>query len=90
VARRADPLVGELRAVRGAVAVFAHGHVLRVLTARWLGLPPGEGRLFALGTATVSVLGWERETPVLVHWNQRCGGEPGEAPLLGRSTGGMA
>jgi probable phosphoglycerate mutase len=49
--------------------VFAHGHVLRVLTARWLGLPASEGRLFRLDTSTISVLGHERETPVLQRWN---------------------
>jgi probable phosphoglycerate mutase len=49
--------------------VFAHGHSLRVLTARWLQQPPDEGRFFRLDTATVSVLGHERETPVLLRWN---------------------
>lgn len=76
VGARVDPVVAELRTAPADIAVFAHGHVLRVLTARWLGLPPGEGRLFALATATVSVLGWERENPVIARWNQDCGGEP--------------
>lgn len=67
---RVDPVVSELRLARGDVAIFAHGHVLRVLAARWLGLPASDGRLFALGTATLSVLGWERETPVILAWNQ--------------------
>lgn len=70
VAARVEEVVSALRHRPGDVAVFAHGHVLRVLTARWLGLAPSEGRLFALGTATVSVLGYERETPVVLRWNQ--------------------
>ena len=49
--------------------VFAHGHSLRVLTARWLQQPADEGRFFRLDTSTVSVLGFERETPVLLKWN---------------------
>ena len=57
------------RAVDGPVLVFAHGHSLRALTARWLGLSVSEGRLFRLDTATVSVLGHERETPVVLRWN---------------------
>ena len=51
------------------VLVFGHGHALRALVARWIGRPVTEGRLFALDTATVSVLGHERETPVVVRWN---------------------
>jgi broad specificity phosphatase PhoE len=54
VGARADRVVAALRESGGDVAVFAHGHVLRVLTARWLGLPASEGRLFALGTATLT------------------------------------
>ncbi|MFJ9557863.1 histidine phosphatase family protein [Nocardiopsis sp. NPDC101807] len=51
------------------VALVAHGHVLRVLTARWLGLEPGAGALFALGTGSVSTLGREHGRPVVTSWN---------------------
>jgi broad specificity phosphatase PhoE len=71
VGRRADRVVGELREADGDAALFAHGHVLRVLTARWLELDPEKGALFALATATLSVLGWERETAVIKVWNAR-------------------
>jgi broad specificity phosphatase PhoE len=57
-------------AAAGDVALFAHAHVLRILTACWLGLPPADGRLFALGTASVSILGYERESRVVTIWNQ--------------------
>jgi broad specificity phosphatase PhoE len=70
VGTRADRVVAELRAAGGDCAVFAHGHVLRVLAARWLGLPPEEGRLLGLSTATLSILGYERDTPVLWLWNE--------------------
>lgn len=60
----------ELGEEGGAVALFAHGHVLRILTARWLGLAPDNGRLFALGTGSVSVLGLEREQHVIQSWNR--------------------
>jgi probable phosphoglycerate mutase len=69
VGRRADHVIAEVRAVDGDAALFAHGHVLRVLAARWLGLPPTEGRLFALDPAAISILGYERETPVIKLWN---------------------
>ena len=71
VGARADRVVARLREAGGDAAVFAHGHVLRVLAARWLGLEPELGRLFALETATLSVLGYERETAVIRVWNQR-------------------
>jgi broad specificity phosphatase PhoE len=69
VGRRVDRVIERARLVQGDTLCVAHGHVLRVLTARWLGLPPVGGRLFALGTGTVSILGWERDTPVVTLWN---------------------
>jgi broad specificity phosphatase PhoE len=69
VALRLDRVIERVRGLDGDVLVFAHGHSLRALAARWLGLPATEGRLFRLDTATVSVLGHERETPVLLRWN---------------------
>jgi broad specificity phosphatase PhoE len=69
VGARVDRVLAELRAPDGDAAVFAHGHVLRVLAARWLGLDPADGSLFALDTATLSVLGYERETSVIRRWN---------------------
>jgi probable phosphoglycerate mutase len=70
VGRRVDRVIERARSVDGDTLCVAHGHVLRVLAARWLGLPPVGGRLFALGTGTVSILGWERETPVVSLWNE--------------------
>ncbi|HEX3947271.1 MAG TPA: histidine phosphatase family protein, partial [Acidimicrobiales bacterium] len=70
VGRRVDRVVQRARAAGGDVACFAHGHVLRVLAARWVGLPPAGGRLVALDPGSVSVLGWEREVPVITRWNQ--------------------
>ncbi|MGD0778081.1 MAG: histidine phosphatase family protein [Candidatus Solibacter sp.] len=69
VAARAEAVIARGLPVAGDVALFAHAHFLRVLAARWLGLPPEDGRLFALGTATVSILGYEHQTPVIIRWN---------------------
>ena len=69
VGGRVDRVLEEIRAVEGDVLIFAHGHVLRVLAARWLELPPTEGRLFALDPATLSTAGYEREQPVVQRWN---------------------
>jgi probable phosphoglycerate mutase len=72
VGARVDRVIARALAARGDVALFAHGHLLRVLGARWLGLDPTEGRLFALSPATLSVLGYERETRVFLRWNDVC------------------
>jgi broad specificity phosphatase PhoE len=69
VGARADRVVDELRALNHDALVFAHGHLLRVLAVRWLGIEPSEGRFLALDPATLSVLGYERETPVIRVWN---------------------
>ncbi len=69
VGERVDPLVAELLQAKGDIALFAHGHVLRVLAARWLGLRPGDGALLALDTGTLSVLGWEHASAVIRRWN---------------------
>lgn len=70
VGERADRVMARARAGSGDVLCFAHGHLLRILGARWLGLPPRDGRLFSLGPARISVLGWERETAVIDRWNE--------------------
>jgi broad specificity phosphatase PhoE len=69
VGARADMVLKDAAEQEGDVALFAHGHVLRVLAARWLGLSPSEGRLLALQPASISTLGHEREAAVIVHWN---------------------
>jgi broad specificity phosphatase PhoE len=69
VTARADRVVAMVRAADGPVLAFSHGHFCRVLGARWLGLPATAGAHLKLSTASVSVLGWERETAAVVHWN---------------------
>ncbi len=73
VGRRADRVVARLRAAPGNVLLFSHGHFLRILAARWLGLEPTAGRYFFLATAALSILGYEhgRTAPVLRLWNDR-------------------
>jgi broad specificity phosphatase PhoE len=73
VGERADGVIDRaLAAAAGGerVALFAHAHILRILAARWVGLEAREGRLFVLGTGSVSVLGWEREERVIQGWNR--------------------
>jgi broad specificity phosphatase PhoE len=69
VAARADRAIARAVEIDGEVAFFAHGHILRVLTAQWLGLPAKAGQLFALETGSISILGYERETRVISRWN---------------------
>ena len=69
VAARAQKVINRAVDSSGNVLLFAHGHILRVLAACWLGLPPEAGRLFALSTASVSTLGYEHDTRVIAQWN---------------------
>jgi probable phosphoglycerate mutase len=68
VATRADRALGALRAADDALA-FAHGHILRVVAARWIRMEPAAGARLALAAGSVSVLGYERDTEVIEHWN---------------------
>ncbi|WOO42390.1 histidine phosphatase family protein [Rubellicoccus peritrichatus] len=74
VSARCDRVIQKIRETGGDCAVFAHGHILRVFTARWLGLPAMEGRHFILGTGTLNILSYEHESPAVKVWN---------APLVG-------
>ena len=71
VGARAQRIILRTLDIDGDCALFAHGHILRILTACWLQLPPDSGRLFALDTATLSILGWEHVTRVIRQWNRR-------------------
>jgi probable phosphoglycerate mutase len=74
IGARVDRVIARVRAGQGEVALFAHGHVLRVLVARWIGLPPGAGQHFLLDTGTLNILSYYREVPAVRTWN---------APLAG-------
>ena len=82
IGARADRVVRRVRAVDGNVLLFSSGHVLRVFAARWLGLEPGAGRYFLLGTASLSAVGYEhdRSEPVIRFWD--------ETPHEGRPNAG--
>ncbi|MER9315775.1 histidine phosphatase family protein [Mesorhizobium sp. M0659] len=73
VGARADRIIAGLRAIEGNVLVFSSSHFLRVLAARWLGLPPEGGAHFVLDTASLSILGYEHDLsePVIRRWNQK-------------------
>ena len=81
VGDRADRVIARCLepSVDGDALVFAHGHLLRVLAARWVGRPANGGRMFALGTATVGVLGWDRANRVIETWNEACPDPPAVA-----------
>jgi broad specificity phosphatase PhoE len=70
VAARAQKVIDRALQAGGDVALFAHAHILRILAATWLSLEPRGGRLFALGTGSVSTLGYERENQVISTWNR--------------------
>ena len=70
VGARADRLIAEARATEGDVIFFGHGHMLRVIGARWVDLPPEDGGLLGLGTGALCTLGYEHDLPILVHWNE--------------------
>ena len=69
VGARADRVIARIREIEGNTALFAHGHILRVLAARWIGLSAGYGEHLVLDTATLNVLGYYYETPALKIWN---------------------
>jgi broad specificity phosphatase PhoE len=80
VGPRVDRVIARVRAVAGDAVVFAHGHVLRVLVARWIGLPPEGGQHFSLDTATLSLLTHHQGSPTVQVWN---------APLQGGRASGV-
>jgi broad specificity phosphatase PhoE len=79
VGARADRVIAEVRATGGDAIAFGHGHMLRVLGARWVGLPPEDGGLLALGTGALCSLGYEHGLPVVAHWNRKAGEGAGGA-----------
>jgi probable phosphoglycerate mutase len=76
VGERADRVVSEVKTQTGDVLAFAHAHILRVVGARWVGLPATAGALFILSPATISVLGWEREVAAVNRWNDAAADPP--------------
>ncbi len=69
VQARLQPLIAELSSTSGDIVIFAHGHILRILAALWIGMPPQGGSRLALATGKLSALGWEHETQVIRAWN---------------------
>jgi probable phosphoglycerate mutase len=69
IAARADRLIARLRALEGNVALFSHGHMGRVVAARWIALPVTGAANFSLSPASLSILGWNQTRPVIAQWN---------------------
>jgi broad specificity phosphatase PhoE len=69
VGARADRALERLSSAGGDAIAFAHGHILRVVASRWIGMEPAAGARFALAAGAVSALGFERDTEVMAHWN---------------------
>ena len=80
VSTRVDEVIARVRAVRGDVVVFAHGHLTRAFAIRWIGLPVANAHMFVLDTATLNVLGAYHDSPAIVTWNARIGAGPTIAP----------
>jgi broad specificity phosphatase PhoE len=72
VGARADRVIAEIATAGASVAVFSHGHMLRVLGARWIALGAGSGERLGLSTGAICVLGHERDTAVIARWNDTC------------------
>lgn len=80
IGARADRMIDRVRTIKGDVALFAHGHIFRVLVARWIGFPAGAGQHFLLDTGSLCVLGYYRDIPAVEIWNS-----PTRARRLGNS-----
>lgn len=88
ISQRADRVLSQLRSMDGTIALFSHGHFLRALAVRWIGLPVREGRHLALDTASLSILGYEHrndESPAISLWN--AGFAQKETPTIDAITG---
>src|SRR5262249_27344812 len=85
VGARADRVIARLRSTRGRILVFGHGHFFRVIAARWVGLPPGDASRLVLGTAALSILGYEHgpEDRAIRLWNDEGHAVPAGTGRLG-------